>query len=239
MSAFIDYSRRGRRGLGSDSESPEGSVGADNSQNPFNEGSQDVHSEVQAANPYASPFSNNASPDYQTRGASDNALRQEQSSHGEGPVRQNQPQPGHHFDVEHVQTTGDTYHLDQEPQEFFDPTFGDYQEEPPLEMVFFDHVVQNYGEMNLFNKGRLFIRQTVSFFATLIGLGAVMAFAFASYFNPFKKSPPRARGDREYERRMTGERFSGKPQYYSNVSVHTCFYIFSDPSLTVLGIPLR
>lgn len=100
-------------------------------------------------------------------------------------------------------------------------------------MVFFDHVVQNYGEMSLFNRSRLFVRQTLSFFLTLGGLGAVLVVAFAAYLNPFKKSPPKARGDREYERRMTGERFSGKPQYYSNVrfrtgkgSAHACLFQF-------------
>lgn len=89
-------------------------------------------------------------------------------------------------------------------------------------MVFFDHVVQNYGELGLFGKVQLQIRQLNSFLLTLGGLGIVLVAAFAAYFNPLKKSPPRARGDREYERRMTGERFSGKPSYYANFWGYRC-----------------
>jgi lysosomal acid lipase/cholesteryl ester hydrolase len=89
-------------------------------------------------------------------------------------------------------------------------------------MAFFDHVVQNYGEMGLIGKTRLFVRQSASFGLTLGGLGIVLVLAFASYFNPFKKGPPRARGDREYERRVTGERFSGNPAYYANFWGYRC-----------------
>lgn len=74
----------------------------------------------------------------------------------------------------------------------------------------------------MIGKTRLFVRQTTSFFLTLSGLGIVLVVAFAAYFNPLKKSPPRARGDREYERRVTGERFSSKPAYYSNFWGYRC-----------------
>lgn len=195
MSAFIDYSRRMR----GQRDSPEG----ENHQDPFNDHQgehsqeQQVTSDVQAGNAYH--------PEEQEQ------YRQQDPTSGRG----------HHFNVEHVRTTGDTAPA-PDAQEFFDPTFGDYEDEPPLEMVFFDHVVQNYGEMNLFNKTRLFIRQTASFFLTFAGLGIVLVVAFAAYLNPMKKAPPRARGDREYERRMTGERFSGKPQYYANYWGYRC-----------------
>lgn len=53
------------------------------------------------------------------------------------------------------------------------------------------------------------------------GLGLVLLMAFGSYLNPAKiwrPSLPRAKADREYERRITGERLSGRPAYYAEVS---------------------
>ena len=51
-----------------------------------------------------------------------------------------QPHPaqgrGHHFDVEHIETTGDTQRpprQQDEQNEFFDPTFHNYTDEEPLE----------------------------------------------------------------------------------------------------------
>lgn len=201
MSAFIDYSRRPRaaNGSGSDEGSPE-----HQHSNPFGDHqqaqySQQVNSDVEAANQHDTMYGG----------------RQQQQA-------PSQSRRGHHFDIEQVHTTGDTMQQQAPAEPFFDPAFDDYNEEPPLEMVFFDHVVQNYGEMNLFNKIRLFIRQSASFGLTLGGLGLVLVMAFAAYLNPRKKSPPRARGDREYERRMTGERFSGRPQYYANYWGYRC-----------------
>lgn len=105
---------------------------------------------------------------------------------------------------------------------FFDPTFPSYEEEGPLEMPFFDHIVRDYGEMGLFGKGRLLFRQTLSFFLSLAGLGAVLVLAFVKYFNPFKKSPRPIKADREYERRITGERLSGRPEYYAEYWGYHC-----------------
>lgn len=104
--------------------------------------------------------------------------------------------------------------------------YAGYEEEEPLEMAFFDHVVQNYGDMNFINRNRLFVRQSLSFGLTLGALGLVLVASFAAYFNPFKKSYPKARADREYERRMTGERFSSKPAYYSQVSLSKFTVLF-------------
>ncbi|PWN27796.1 alpha/beta-hydrolase [Jaminaea rosea] len=109
---------------------------------------------------------------------------------------------------------------DDEP--FFDPTFPSYEEEEPLEMAFFDHVVQDYGEMGIVGKTRLFVRQSLSFGLTLGALGGILVLAFAAYFNPFKKQRPRAKPDREYERRITGERLSGRPEYYAEFWGYHC-----------------
>jgi len=49
-------------------------------------------------------------------------------------------------------------------------------------------------------------------------MGLVLVAAFASYLNPLKKSPPKAKADREYERRITGERLSARTAYYAEVS---------------------
>ena len=135
---------------------------------------------------------------------------------------------GHDFTVEHQKTDGDQVgNYDpygtraaeaaghQEP--FFDPTFEDYTHEAPLEMPFFDHVVQDYGEFGFFNRMRLRVRQGISFLLTLGALGLVVVASFVWYLNPLAKKPPRARADREYERRVTGERGSGRVQYYAEV----------------------
>lgn len=105
---------------------------------------------------------------------------------------------------------------------FFDPTFPSYEDEEPLEMAFFDHVVQKYPDMGIVGRTRLFIRQSLSFGLTLATLVLLVILAFAHYFNPFKQTPPRARSDREYERRITGERLSGRPEYYAQFWGYTC-----------------
>ncbi len=156
------------------------------------------------------------------------------SGHGQGDGAQQYQhhthQPGHQFQVERIAGEGELrpghdggyqpFGADGQHQEpFFDPTFEDYTHEQPLEMPFFDHVVQDYGSFGFLQRNRLRFRQALSFLLTLGGLGAVVALAFASYFNPFTKRPPRARADREYERRMTGERGSGRVQYYAEVGL--------------------
>lgn len=70
----------------------------------------------------------------------------------------------------------------------------------------------------MIGKARLQFRQALSFALTLGSMGLVLVAAFASYLNPLKKSPPRAHVDKEYARRITGERLSGRPQYYAEVS---------------------
>ncbi|KAJ1022821.1 hypothetical protein NDA18_005154 [Ustilago nuda] len=112
------------------------------------------------------------------------------------------------------------YHRDERP--FFDPTFPGYQEEAPLEMPFFDHVVAGYGNYGTFQRIRLNIRQAISFVLSTAALGIVLVAAYFAYLNPFKKSPPKAKADREYERRITGERGSGRPAYYAEFWGYQC-----------------
>ncbi|PWO00086.1 alpha/beta-hydrolase [Tilletiopsis washingtonensis] len=165
----------------------------------------------------------------------DDGAKQEQSAYrtdasqayAAEPQQQYEQQPratsgrGHHFDVEHS-GTAQAKREQEDGEPFFDPTFPSYQEEEPLDMVFFDHVVQNYGSIGTIGKLRVQFRQIVSFGLTTATMGLVILVAFANYFNPFHKSPPRAHADREYERRITGERLSGRPQYYSEFWGYRC-----------------
>lgn len=129
---------------------------------------------------------------------------------------------GHPFSVEHMPTeaevdhAGDIHAADhQEP--FFDPTWASFMQEGPLEMPFFDHVVQRYGEFGLGKKFRLAIRQFFSFCLTFGVLNVVLVTSIFQAMNPFAHRPPRSRADREYETRITGERGSGRVQYYCEV----------------------
>lgn len=110
MSNFIDYSaRRGRR----DTPSPEASIVHENSSNrddPFSERESEApQSEILAANPYSSPFAQNQA--FQR----DHYTDQGEHHGGHG---------GQHIDVEQVHTMGDTTHRGENPDAFFDPTFG-------------------------------------------------------------------------------------------------------------------
>lgn len=137
---------------------------------------------------------------------------------GTGPIHVEEGATPGERDTEYRQHLQNQY----DDNAFFDPTFPSYEDEGPLEMPFFDHVVQDYGEMGIVGKTRLVIRQTFSFFVSLGALGGVVVLAFAAYLNPFKKSPRRSRPDREYERRITGERLSGRPEYYAEFWGYHC-----------------
>lgn len=143
----------------------------------------------------------------------------------DGPYRGAAPRD---VNVEQMPTKGRdrAYRREQEEDEpepaFFDPTFPSYQEQSNLEMPFFNHVVANYGEMGPIGKARLMFRQALSFGLSFGGLALVFVLAFVAYFNPLKKSPARAKPDREYERRITGERLSGRPEYYSEFWGYQC-----------------
>lgn len=129
---------------------------------------------------------------------------------------------GHPFSVEHRATNagmhnGPEGHPADEEEAFFDPTWQDFMQEEPLEMPFFDHVVQRYGEFGPLEKAQLAMRQFLSFCLTFGVLSLVLVLSIFNSMNPFVKRPPRSRADREYETRITGERGSGRVQYYCEV----------------------
>lgn len=88
--------------------------------------------------------------------------------------------------------------------------------------AFFHHPVGQYGNFNIFQRLYLEIRQMASFGLTSVALVVVANLAFISYFNPFRKSPPKARTDLEFERRITGERLSGRVEYYAEYWGYKC-----------------
>lgn len=128
---------------------------------------------------------------------------------------------GHPFSVEHMSTDAELRRGDAHPadhqQPFFDPTWDDFLHEKPLELPFFDHVVQRYGDFGPVQKARLAVRQFLSFLLTFGVLSAVLVASIVHAMNPWAKRPPRSRADREYETRITGERGSGRVQYYCEV----------------------
>ncbi|KAN0060730.1 cholesterol esterase [Thecaphora frezii] len=135
--------------------------------------------------------------------------------------RHNTRRPPH---VERIGTQpndGAREYAHEEPA-FFDPTFPDYRDEAPLQMPFFDHVVADYGHYGFINKVHLNFRQLISFGISTLGVSIVLVAAYVAYLNPFRKSPPRAKADREYERRITGERGSGRPAYYAEFWGYNC-----------------
>lgn len=228
--SYIDYASR-----------PRSRAAAYEDEDPFSDRSAAGNGGHQPAMPSNAGGAHAASYDYAEQGqaaAPYSGQQQQQYS------QHHAPQPGHDFQIEHVHTDGEfdsrgnewrgadaQASAQQEP--FFDPTFEDFTHEAPLEMPFFDHVVQDYGSFGTFQKLRLTFRQTVSFLLTLGALGLILVASFAWYLNPFAKKPPRARADREYERRVTGERGSGRVQYYAEVSKHTLFLLSATPPLTL------
>ena len=152
------------------------------------------------------------------RAQADDASFQDESAQFDG--RQVEPSRPPRVEIMRDPGAQEYYHRDENP--FFDLTFPGYQEEAPLEMPFFDHVVAGYGNYGTFQRIRLNIRQAISFVLSTAGLGIVLVAAYFAYLNPFKKSPPKAKTDREYERRITGERGSGRPAYYAEFWGYQC-----------------
>lgn len=218
MAGIIDYGSRLRRNRNA---SPEPSDRESTSQDPFSETSdsqarpRDTQTETDP--PYGE--STNQEESGYDGYTEDGSTQMGDYGGGHG---------GHKIDTARMQTTaeeddeGRSMAERQNDDVFFDPTFPSYEEEEPLEMVFFDHVVQDYGEMGIVGKTRLFVRQSLSFGLTLAALGGILVLAFAHYFNPFKNAPKGAKADREYERRITGERLSGRPEYYSEFWGYHC-----------------
>ncbi|PWN39160.1 alpha/beta-hydrolase [Ceraceosorus guamensis] len=147
--------------------------------------------------------------------------------HESGVAQQRPGGRGHHFDVEYQHTAapeeGQHQASGTDNGAFFDPEFPEAaQADGDLEIVWFPHVVARYPSIGKIGKLRVQFRQTVSFGLTIGALGLVLVAAFAHYLNPFKKRRPHVGTDREYERRITGERLSGRPQYYSEFWGYRC-----------------
>ena len=111
---------------------------------------------------------------------------------------------------------------DQEPLPFhpeeLDPETAKVEEFP----AFFHHKVGEYGDFNWFSRFYLEIRQLLMLLLTTVGLSMVMGLAILRYMNPFRKNYPKARVDFEYERRITGERYSERVQYYAEFWGYQC-----------------
>lgn len=88
--------------------------------------------------------------------------------------------------------------------------------------AFFHHKVGEYGDFNLVSRFYLEIRQLFMLLLTTLGLSVVMGLAIVRYLNPFRKNYPKARVDFEYERRITGERYSERVDYYAEFWGYQC-----------------
>ncbi|KAI5477011.1 lysosomal acid lipase/cholesteryl ester hydrolase [Pseudohyphozyma bogoriensis] len=68
--------------------------------------------------------------------------------------------------------------------------------------------------------------QIGSFIGTTIAFNLLVVMALVTWIfnklNPFHKHPPRPKYDKEYERRITGERFSSRVEYYANFWGYQC-----------------
>lgn len=116
----------------------------------------------------------------------------------------------------HDATPGEAYYYDERYPEATD------DEDADAFPAFFHHSVGTYGEYNLLARCYLELRQMLSFTLTSVSLLLLGNLAFASYFNPLRKSPPKARCDPEFERRVTGERLSERVEYYASFWGYRC-----------------
>lgn len=105
----------------------------------------------------------------------------------------------------------------------FDPSYSDAKHEDVDSFpAFFHHEVGQYGDFNIFSRIYLELRQFLAMNIALISLVFIVIFAYARYLNPMRKSPPKARTDLEYERRITGERLSERVEYYAEYWGYRC-----------------
>ncbi|WFD30728.1 sterol esterase [Malassezia sp. CBS 17886] len=107
---------------------------------------------------------------------------------------------------------------------YFDPTQPrpDVNEDVGGFPAFFNHPVGEYGDFSIFARLYLEIRQMFSFGVTSMSLGFVGFLAFWRYLNPFRTHASKAKTDREYERRITGERLSERVGYYAEYWGYAC-----------------
>lgn len=133
---------------------------------------------------------------------------------------------GHGVYVEHPHTAfEDTPHRLYKDTErpYFNPNeMSAAQEHAGDFPALFMHSVAEYGEFGFLSRMYLEIRQMIMFGLTSLGLSILVNLAFARYLNPFRKNYPKARLDFEYERRITGERFSERVEYYAEYWGYRC-----------------
>ncbi|KDE09404.1 hypothetical protein MVLG_00310 [Microbotryum lychnidis-dioicae p1A1 Lamole] len=89
-----------------------------------------------------------------------------------------------------------------------------------------DHIVPDYPTQTFFRKCVLTGFQIGSFIGTTAGFNLIAVMAIATYvfkfINPFYKFKKRKDVDKEWELRITGERFSSRAEYYAEFFGHEC-----------------
>ncbi|WFC97358.1 sterol esterase [Malassezia yamatoensis] len=134
----------------------------------------------------------------------------------------------HNVPIERPRDYGQEYEpsdkIDDDEQYQYDARYPEAtdDEDPEAFPAFFNHEVGQFGEFNLFSRIYLEMRQMLSFSLTSLSLLLLGNLAFGMYFNPFRKSPPKARCDPEFEKRITGERLSERVQYYAEFWGYKC-----------------
>ncbi|GAA5940671.1 uncharacterized protein JCM15063_006319 [Sporobolomyces koalae] len=84
----------------------------------------------------------------------------------------------------------------------------------------------NYPTQTFYRKCILFAFQAVSAGGTSAAFGLVVVLSIMSHvfrrINPFHKDPPRPPVEKDWEERISGERFSGRAQYYAEYFGYEC-----------------
>lgn len=89
-----------------------------------------------------------------------------------------------------------------------------------------DHIVPVYDEVKGASRLVLEIKQLISFGLTALGFGITFAASIGMYLfskvNPGHKTPARAKIDEAWLRRIPGERFSARTEYYAEFWGYDC-----------------
>ncbi|KAK4052430.1 cholesterol esterase [Microbotryomycetes sp. JL201] len=88
------------------------------------------------------------------------------------------------------------------------------------------HEIPTYPTQNFYRRCVLNGFQIGSALGTTLGFNLIAVMAFVWYaaraLNPFHKGPPKPKYDKEWERRITGERFSSRAEYYAEFYGYEC-----------------
>lgn len=109
------------------------------------------------------------------------------------------------------------------------------QQQPPADALNYnpsdrhflhDHTVPLYGTQSFLRRCILEGFQIGSFLTTLLGFNLLVVMAFGAHIgnkmNPFVKGPPRAKVEKDWEQRISGERYSSRAEYYANYFGYEC-----------------